>query len=50
MQTVQIKKDIVIFFIIFTLLILIIFYAKQLLLISSIGIGIGVLMTPCFDC
>ena len=48
MQIIQVKKDIVIFFLIAVLVVLISYYSRHLILISSIGIGIGVLITPWF--
>ena len=49
MQAVQIKKDVVIFFLFSVLLLLISYHSRQLILITSIGLGIGVLITPWFN-
>lgn len=48
MQVIQVKKDIVIFFFIAIIGLLISYYSRNLILISSIGLGIGVLVTPWF--
>lgn len=48
MQTIQIKKDIIIFFLISVLLLIVGYYSRQLILITCIGLGLGVLITPWF--
>ncbi|HLT23184.1 MAG TPA: AI-2E family transporter [Bacteriovoracaceae bacterium] len=48
MEKIQIKKDVVIFFLASIIILLIGYFSRQLILITSIGLGIGVLITPWF--
>jgi predicted PurR-regulated permease PerM len=46
MERVEISKNTIVFTVIFIVMLAVLFYSRNIVLISLIGIGIGVLVTP----